>query len=101
MDDKVDVLYYIIVPKMYVRKYDEEKSNDEMLTYLEFKVYPNVVFGMIFLLLDFIIIFCMVWAEIAIDFISELCQILSPLISFCFFARDCYCFFSLPKEILL
>lgn len=38
--DKVEILYYIIIPKNLVRDCDEEYSFDAMLSYLGFRVHP-------------------------------------------------------------
>lgn len=108
MKEKVDVLYYIILPKEYVRKHDEKKADNEMLTYLGFRVYPNVVFGMTYFALEMLVILIMLWGEITIDSISESGKVLFLFFLFCPCAKDCYLFFAtvctennIPFDIVL
>lgn len=93
MEDKVDVLYYIILPKKWVNRQDEKKADDEMLIYLGFKTYPNVLFGMSLFVLLMIDVSLVLWAEVSFGFLFKSSAVILPFILFCFCIKDCYCFF--------
>ena len=93
LDNKVDVLYYIILPSKQVTKQNEKRAIDEMLTYLGFKTYPNVLFGMSLFLLIIVDIICVLWADVSFDFIFKSIGFLLPFILLCFCMKDCYYFF--------
>lgn len=92
--EKVDVLYYIIIPKAHVKDCDEERSFNEMLTYLGFRVYPDVVCRMSFLPCVILAVWNILIDEGAFLAFFNWSAFLVFFGLFCLGARDFFWFFS-------